>query len=213
MQRGAREVGDRRGHGGCASNLPSGSGLGWRAELGGEAGVRPEATERQEPRCEATALSAGRDGVGGALEVSCLGRRHRGGEGAEQVRRGVLGVLGSHPPGRLRSGQVKLLEAVSRMGESPGQLAFFPREACSPAQRWVAEGSGGQPARGVAAGCLCGTEAWSRRFQPASAKPASGMPDEPRVLLCPVGAHGGFDGQQARLGGMPSNAAHFFTVQ
>lgn len=46
--------------------------------------------------------------------------------------------------------------------------------------------------RGIAASCLCWTEVWSRRFPLVSGKPASGIPEEPEVFLCPVGAHGRF---------------------
>jgi hypothetical protein len=86
MPLGTWEDRDREG-GGFASNLPRGAGLDWRAEpplrTGGEAGAGLEVAERWEPRCGDDSPQQAEKMLGGALEVRCLGRGHRGWEKVE----------------------------------------------------------------------------------------------------------------------------------
>lgn len=88
--------------------------------------------KRWEQRCETTVLTAGREGVGGTLEVSYLGRGHRGwergGAGEEGCAEGneeSPSQAGSAPGGGSywpRPGAY-----VSRMEKSPGWLALLSR--------------------------------------------------------------------------------------
>lgn len=118
---------------------------------GVEAGAGPEVEERWERRCGGDSPHSCREGVGGVLEVSCLGRGHRGWEGAEQVRRDVPGVVGSHPANQaqLRAWEATGLGRVPRLPRWGGALgeasSSSPGKPSSRAQRWVAESSGSQP--------------------------------------------------------------------
>lgn len=183
------------------SNLPRGSGLDWRAEPPAGCGER-RAPGRRWRRggsggVGATALTAGRESVGGALEVSCLGRGRWSWEGAEQVRRDVRGVLGSHPANQaqLRAGEAAGLGQLPMLpgwGKALGKAsAFHPRET-----ELLGTALGGrelrEPApRGLAVSCFCWTEVWSACFHPILDKPASGIPGEPGVLLGPGRGRGG----------------------
>lgn len=88
----------------------------------------------------ATALTAGRESVGGALEVSCLGRGRRSWEGAEQVRKDVRGVLGSHPANQA---QLRVGEATGlcRLSTLPGWGKALGEASASPPPRPKAPGT------------------------------------------------------------------------
>ena len=140
------------------------------------------------------------------------------------MRRDVRGVLGSHPANQaqLRAGEAAGLGQLSMLpvwGKALRKAsAFHPRET-----ELLGTALGGRelrkPARrGLAVSCFCWTEVWSACFHPILDKPASGISGGPGVLLGPVRGRGGgrhmeaLMGQEAELGGMPSNAACFFAA-
>lgn len=135
---GTREDRDLQGGRGFASNLPRGSGLDWRAELPHGLGAMRERGRRwrrggsRDVRQQSSQL-AGKV-LGGALEVSCLGRGHRGwergGAGEERCAEGN----GGHPA---RQAQLRAEEATGLgrvptfpgWGRALGGWRSFPQEA------------------------------------------------------------------------------------
>ena len=133
--------------------------------------------------------------------------------------------LGHHPLGwplaQLWAGEAAGLGQLPMLpgwGKALGKAsAFHPRET-----ELLGTALGGrelrEPApRGLAVSCFCWTEVWSACFHPILDKPASGIPGGPGVLLGPGRGWGGrhmeaLMGQEAELGGMPSNAARFFAA-
>lgn len=185
--------------------LRTGLARGAPPRAGGDAGAGPEVAERWEQRCETTVLTAGREGVGGALEVSCLGSTGAGSE-AEQVRRDVRRVMGVTQPGRLSSERRKLLVSAGCLrfqdGEEPWVAgAPFPRKLSSPAQRWVADCSWSQPSARLSSqlslldrGVVSSLSACLRQACFRHSKGTGGPP-------LPRGAQGGFNGAAGQAWG------------
>ena len=193
---------------------PTCAGLDQRAEppprAGGEAGAGLEVEERWERGCADDSPLSWQGGCWGRPGGQPFGEGGTGAaRGAEQVRKDVLGVFGSHPAG-LSSEPGKLLASTSGSspttllgwGRAPGSLCFFPGGSRAPRHSapWP-RAPGASPASSVAASCLCWTEVWSPRSQPVSGKPASGIPGGNGGLPRPLGAHGGFDGAAGQTWG------------
>lgn len=191
-----------------APSLPRGLGArrarGWRWRRGGSGGVRT------------TARPAGGEGAGARWRSAVWGGVTGAARGAEQVRRDVryLGATQRGSASDRGSYWPRPGDYAARMGKSPGELELLPRGSRGPGTALGGQRAPGtSPASGVAASCLCWTEVWSPRSQPVSGKPASGIPGEPGILLRPWRHLEAWMGQQARLGGMPNNAARLFAVQ
>lgn len=184
--------------------LRTGLARGAPPRAGGDAGAGPEVAERWEQRCETTVLTAGREGVGGALEVSCLGRGHRGwergGAGEERCAEGN----GGHPArqAQLRAEEATGLGRVPTDGEEPWVAgAPFPRKLSSPAQRWVADCSWSQPSARLSSqlslldrGVVSSLSACLRQACFRHSKGTGGPP-------LPRGAQGGFNGAAGQAWG------------
>lgn len=135
---GTREDRDLQGGRGFASNLPRGSGLDWRAELPHGLGARRERGRRwrrggsRDARQQSSQL-AGKV-LGARWRSAVWGGGTRAESGAEQVRRDVRRVMGSHPA---RQAQLRAEEATGLgrvptfpgWGRALGGGRSFPREA------------------------------------------------------------------------------------
>lgn len=111
-------------------------------------------------------------------------------------------MLGNHP-----AGPGKLVCLSPRSGNGPGGWRIFPGAALG--GRELPEPALLASLLAACAGQRCGLLA----INLSRAGQVQAFPGNRRSSFNPAGTHGGFEGSQARLEGMPSNAAHFYTGQ
>ena len=206
----------------------SGAELDWRAEPPAGCGERQALGRRWRGGGSggvgATALTAGRKVLGAPWRsVVWGGAVERGGGGAGEGGCAV-GYWGVTQRTRLSSGPGKLLASAGCLrvqgGEKPwGRLALPPHPP--PGNRAPGHSAGWQRAPGASSARLsCQLPLLDRGVVCLLAsnlrQTSLGILGEPGVLLNPVRGRGRYMealmGQEAELGGMPSNAARFFAA-